>query len=638
MLCKVILLAGLSYFSPTKPDGDDPIDTINIEGIVVNSKLQRFSNSLSLKVIPASQLKISKQLVLTDVLSPLSNIAINNYGQGGVSVATLRGLGSYHTAILWNGINLQNSMNGGVNLTNIPVNFIDQLAIQYGGNGALFGSGAIGGTIQLSNTLELGKGYSLELTQTYGSYSSYFTGLNATYSGNKFASSTRVFYAESANDYKYHNLDRAGRPYERQINANWSMFGLMQNFAYQISKKDKLNSSTWFQNAFNRYGPMTTGYTNREKDYNTFFRNVVQWSSTHEWIDINTKACYLFDTEKYRNPGISDTSNHSLRSTIFETEGILKLSQEHKIEAGINVNNEQVTSTNYPSIKKRTRPAFALTYKYSKINGGFDFYAGLREEMIETESNPITWTMGSRVKLSRFIYIRGNISKNYRIPVMNDLYWSGFMSKGNPSLKPEQGYSEELGLDFIFTKSNLSLVSKISAFNNNVSKWIVWMQDEKKTWTPFNVKKVWARGIDASVNCEMTFSKIKYGIELMGTETISTIESSNTKNEVGKQLIYVPKIKVSGSFHIDYNKFSIRYYETFTGKRYTSQDNSTFLDSYSIANLTIEKIFELKSSTLSTFIRINNLWNKEYQVRVYYPMPLRNYQFGVSILFNKPSH
>ena len=177
MLCKVILLAGLSYFSPIKPDGDDPIDTINIEGIVVNSKLQRLSNSLSLKVIPASQLKISKQLVLSDVLSPLSNIAINNYGQGGVSVATLRGLGSYHTAILWNGINLQSSMNGGVNLTNIPVNFIDQLAIQYGGNGALFGSGAIGGTIQLSNTLELGKGYSVELSQAYGSFSSYFTGL-----------------------------------------------------------------------------------------------------------------------------------------------------------------------------------------------------------------------------------------------------------------------------------------------------------------------------------------------------------------------------------------------------------------------------------------------------------------------------
>jgi iron complex outermembrane receptor protein len=639
MLCKVIILAGLSFANPAKPDGSEPIDTIAIEGIVVNSKLQRFSSSLSLKVIPASELRQSKHLVLTDLLSAISNITINSYGQGGLSSATLRGLGSYHTAILWNGINLQSPMTGGVNLSIIPVNFIDQLAIQYGGNGALFGSGAIGGTIHLSNILELGKGHSAEVYQTYGSYNTIFSGVNYTYSGLRFASSTRVFYSETDNDYKFHNITKIGQPYENQVNSNSNKNGLMQNFVYQLTKANKLSSSVWLQNAFNRYPPMMTASSNREKDYNNFFRGVIQWSSTHKKIDVNTKASYFYDIQRYRNPGIGDTSNHYSNNGIIESEAIIKLAQNHNIETGININNERITSTNYPSSKERTRTATSVTYRYTKIDRKLDFYAGLREEMVGNRQNPITWSFGSRFKLTQRLILRSNISRNYRIPDMNDLYWSGYLSKGNPTLKPEHGYSEEIGVDYLLINDNSSFITKLSAFNSNVSDWIIWLQDDQgdKSWSPVNAKKVWSRGVDASISFANELHNWQWRLDLMGTGTISTTEESATESDIGKQLPYIPKIKASGSFYLRFNSYTVKYNHSYTGKRNTPYNALTIVP-YSIASISFEKTFEGHVFSIRSFLRIDNLFNKEYQVMAWYPMPLRSYQLGVSILFNKPIH
>ena len=120
----------------------------------------------------------------------------------------------------------------------------------------------------------------------------------------------------------------------------------------------------------------------------------------------------------------------------------------------------------------------------------------LREELIDNTSTPITWSVGSKVNLFKVFALRANISRNYRIPTMNDLYWTGW---GNPNLKPEKGYGEELGLDYISRNDSRSIITKLSAFNNNVSNWIIWMPNGS-VWTPDNMKKVWARGLDVSFN------------------------------------------------------------------------------------------------------------------------------------------
>jgi vitamin B12 transporter len=635
MFCKVIILAGLALSGHEKPDRTESImDTIAIEGVVVNTKLQRFNSSLSLKIIPTTELKQSKQLLLSDILGSISNISVNNLGPGGIALASLRGLGTYHTAVLWNGINLQNSMNGNVNLSSIPVSFIDNLAIQYGGNGALFGSGAIGGTINIDNSLDFGKGHSSEFYQTYGSFNSIYSGFNYTFSGANFASSTRMFYSEAKNDFRFHNTTKKDWPFENQENSNSSKLGLLQNLAYQITPDDNLSAIIWYQSSFNRYPPMMLSSTNHEHENTVFVRGVVQWRATRKNFDFNLKGGLIKDSQEYRNPGQNEASNHHSNLLVFEGESIFKISTSSRVETGINLNFEDVRTTNYSDVKQRFRPAFSAAYRFYSYEGKFEAFAGLREEMIGNYTTPLTWSIGSKVKLSDRFVLRANISKNYRVPTMNDLFWIGW---GNPKLKPEAGYSEEIGVDFISRNESSSIIAKLNTFNNNVMNWIIWAPNGSG-WTPNNMEKVWARGLDLSFSYTKNTQNWHWGFELMGTGTISTTEKSANPTEIGKQLVYIPKIKAGGSFLISYKSFWLKYSESYTGKRFTSAENTSHIEPYWIGAVSIEKTFEGKAFSLKTFVRADNIWNQEYQVMAWYPMPLRSYQIGVSILFNKPIH
>jgi iron complex outermembrane receptor protein len=49
---------------------------------------------------------------MAEVLQENTPVFIRNYGSGGLATASFRGSNAYHTPVIWNGINIQNPMNG----------------------------------------------------------------------------------------------------------------------------------------------------------------------------------------------------------------------------------------------------------------------------------------------------------------------------------------------------------------------------------------------------------------------------------------------------------------------------------------------------------------------------------------------
>ena len=71
--------------------------------------------------------------------------------------------------------------------------------------------------------------------------------------------------------------------------------------------------------------------------------------------------------------------------------------------------------------------------------------------------------------------------------------------------------------------------------------------------------------------------------------------------------------------------------DTFTGVRYTTEDNSESLSSYHImkANIVIEsKVFDVE---IKLKYEVNNLGDVGYESVPRYPMPLRNYALSLSL-------
>jgi iron complex outermembrane receptor protein len=117
--------------------------------------------------------------------------------------------------------------------------------------------------------------------------------------------------------------------------------------------------------------------------------------------------------------------------------------------------------------------------------------------------------------------------------------------------------------------------------------------------------------------------------------TIATLVAAQQPGDssLNKQLIYTPRIKHLLSAGIGYMGFTLTYYHHYTGIRFASSDNQSWLPAYHYAKLSLGKRVQLKSTTLQLQAIVNNLFNTTYQVIVSRPMPLRNYQLSVSYKF-----
>lgn len=66
-----------------------------------------------------------------------------------------------------------------------------------------------------------------------------------------------------------------------------------------------------------------------------------------------------------------------------------------------------------------------------------------------------------------------------------------------------------------------------------------------------------------------------------------------------------------------------------TGERFTTSDNYSSLEPYTVANLSLEKGFMLNKYSVHLYGKIMNLYNSAYQVLAFRPMPGRWYSAGV---------
>ncbi|MDA3779529.1 MAG: TonB-dependent receptor, partial [Bacteroidales bacterium] len=344
-------------------------DTVYLEKVVVSTnRLVNFSTGSKVVSIDKDKLLKYSALSLGEILEDQNLLDVKSYGAGGLSTVSMRGSGSGHTAVLWNGFNLQNSMNGSVNLSLIPLSFVDNIQIQYGGSGALSGSGAIGGTIYLNNKNNFGRGFQSSVYQGFGSYDNYYSGVNVDYSDTKLVSSLRVFRKSAKNDFSYKNYAQFGNPVVEQNNAELLRYGLLQTNSIKITKKQTVETRFWYQNSENEIQPMMTNLAGSESQDDEFYRVNVNWQYKDDIKSYSAKITFFDNKNIYKNPEINQITNNNSISTIAELESKYRIGNNHLINAGIKGVIESANSEFYSGWKKRRRLSVFSSYKFFNNN------------------------------------------------------------------------------------------------------------------------------------------------------------------------------------------------------------------------------------------------------------------------------
>ena len=552
-------------------------------------------------------LKISKGLLanyrpqLTEVLQFETPIHFKENGFGMVSSASFRGTTAQQTAVVWNGININSSFLGQTDFNLINAQLSSEVLVRPGGGSTQFGTGAIGGVVYLNNNLEVNQENTHQIYTSYGSFNTKNASTNHSISGKQTNLQIGLSYLDSDNDYKYQNSN--------QYNENGQFYNLNAsvNGLYKPNQKNTFKIySNWFTGERHLSILETTQTRNKYTDEQ--FRLLGEYQHKSGIGQSIIKLALL--NEKYRFYPELDTregSNNGNAWTYIAKYNYQLQLKKLLLNVGGAYNLATATGTNYNNIKRNTGSA-NLFLKH-KLGNTFTYQATLRGELSEDYQSPVLFSLGTRWNPTPKYTLNTSISRNYRIPTFNDLYWPG---AANPDLKAESSLQYEVSNEFTFDYLKFSL----TGYYNDIKDLIRWLPYQGDLWRPVNTNSVHTYGLESKVYYGIRFNNHHFKIKALYSYTVSKNKETNY------QLTYVPYHKAVLGLSYKIGAFSASINTIFTGEVFTHTDNNynTVLDDYVLTNLYMNYAFGKKANWILG-AGIKNLFNSEYQTTAFRPMP-----------------
>lgn len=626
------LFLGLNSFGQTNINDT----TFKLKEVIISSnRVTNFSAGTKVNSIDSLSLSQHSNQNLSDLLIDGSPLFIKSYGLGTLATSSFRGGSASHTAILWNGFNINSPMNGQLDLSLVPVNFSDAISIQYGGTSALWGSGAVGGAIHLTNNAKFNTGLTTKINLSAGSFESYSQQASVDFSKKRFISSIKLFNTSAKNNFQYNNIFSPENRKVTQSNAELKSYGLLSENYFLIKANQKINLFFWHQHMNRNIPPTMLQLSNKSNQIDNSYRITSEWEYHKKKTTTYIRAAYFNESLIFSDEIYNYSTTNRSKSIITETETKINLSKQHFINLGINNTFANAIASSYHNKPQQNRTALFTSYLYKTKNEKLRANISGRQEMIEDEFVPFTYSIGTDYQFIKWLSLQGNFSKVYRIPTINDLYWN---PGGNPDLLPESGYSEEIGLKLNLKNDRITFTSDVTVFNRNMGNWIIWLP-RISYWSPQNIMNVWSRGMETNSTLSIRINKVKIGFSVLTNYVVSTNQKAKTANDasIGKQLIYVPMYIGNAKISIECKGLAFSYRHNYTGYRYTSTDNTQYLSPYYLGSFYLSHKMQLKNLTANIFLQANNVWNEQYQVILNRAMPPQNFSAGISFEFNKPN-
>jgi len=608
-------------------------DTIRINEVVIgrnkfNSDPPGYKETT---IDSAVQVKYSNNS-LADMLSENTEIFIKSYGMGATATPAFRGTGAGHTIIDWNGLNINSPMLGQADLSLIPVGLIDEIHIYSGGASMSLNNGGIGGTINLETKPVWTKETLVSIDYGAGSFGQY-SGIVKVKTGNhNFQTVTKGYFQNAENNFRYLNTESGPDPvWQTRINSQVRQKGFLQEL-YLRSSNSIASARIWYQSEDrNLPSSLLIPPNSGEKQFDESLRTMLNWVLYKGSGNFSFTGAWMSDRLNYVNRLASiDSRNHSENLTLkagfentFDDYSKLKIVFDEQSNAVKSNNYNKYTARNTASIsasieKKSDRFATTILIREILDKKAFlmpDFSAGMQLRLIDEKE----------------YYLKANISRNSKIPSMNDMYW---VPGGNADLKNEYAFIYEMTYEMVQKISDpLILKYDLTIFRYNIKDMIQWHQGEFSYWTPDNIANVKSTGGESSISLDYKRNHLNANLRASYSLTRSVSDGSMIENDntTGKQLMYVPENQVKVLFRIGLNKIYSSWAADFTGKRYIYADNSKYLPCYFVNNITAGIKFKVKGSLIDMNFNIDNLFDINYQSIAYYPLPGRSFFLKILI-------
>lgn len=570
------------------------------EVLVSDTFLKNNSKSQHIIQLSDSIIMLNKTS-LTSLLNYNSSIYFKENGLGMVSSPSFRGTTAQQTAVIWNGININSQLTGQTDFNTISTKNFDNIFVRAGGGSAIYGSSAVGGSIHLNNDLNFNDKIVNNLQLDYGSFNTLGIHFNSKISSNKFVIQIGLSRNSSDNNYEYVQAYNWKGEKQRNINGQFYNNNLNVNFGYKFNSNNFLKFYSQTSNS-NRNFSLISETDTKTKYIESFDRNLLEYEGNFDNLTINFKNAFIYENyEYYGNIDYDGFSSGKVESYTSKLDFGYKLSKSIKINSVLDYNRSKGFGTSINN-KIREISSISLLFSHQKNNWQNEFV--IRKEATSAYKSPVLFSLGSTYKFNSIYKLKINISRNFRIPTYNDLYYFGGGGFGNPDLKPEKAFQAEFGN--IFTLKKIKVTQTFYAIKT--TDLITWLPTQFGGSSPENTSKVMSYGSETQLIFKHNIRNHYFNFNVNYAYTVSQNE------ETKKQLLYVPFHKLTTSINYSFKNFELNYQFLFNGFVYKLSDNNPneIVKAYKISNINVNYSIGNQKKYLIGF-QISNIFNQKYQ-------------------------
>lgn len=621
------------------------------------------SNPVSpVQTLSGIALEKMNSLSVADAVRFFSGVQLKDYGGlGGLKTLNVRSMGTNHTGVFYDGIQLGNAQNGTVDLGRFSLDNIEQIDLYNAQKGAIL-QPAKGFAAASAIYLQSRKPVFREGERTHGKFA-FKTG-----SFGLINPSVRLeqrlsdrLSAVVSSEWLHGN----GRYKFRYTNGTYDTTAVRENAAIDAARVEAglygqlKDSSIWQAKVY--YYNSTRGLPGAIVS-NKFLNGQHQWdrnlfiqSSYNKQFGkrytLLLNAKFMYDYVRYLDTAIV-TVDGPLMNRYQQKEYYVSAANQYKItsfwdvalSADFQVN--EMTAVNLDH--------FAIPTRYSTlVAAATQLHLGpveLQGNLLGTIVNETTkaYTAGrdfnalSPTVLASWQPFKGQdlkfraFYKNiFRMPTFNDMYYN---TVGNPALRPE--YTKQYNIGTGYTRNTNGFLQYFSlqadVYYSHVKDKIVASPGRNFQWMMQNIGAVDIYGIDASIQLSPVFIQaVKTDFSVKYTYQKALDMSNPEEVNYKDQIAYIPVH--SGSFiaHASWNKWDVNYSFIYVGERYFLNTNIPlyYMEPWYTSDLSVSTSFLFSHKLVKLTGELNNIFNQYYDVVINYPMPGRYYRLTASINF-----
>lgn len=638
-----------------------PDSTRNLEEVVVTA-YKPGSDVIPAQTLTGDELKGLNSNSVADALRYFSGVQVKDYGGvGGIKTVNIRSMGTNHTGVVYDGVELGNAQNGQIDLGQFSLDNIEALSLYNGQKSEIlqpakdFGSA---GTIYMrTRTPRFGEdeNYHARLTLRTGSFDLLNpSALVEVKLSERVNASLSAEWVNSSGKYKfrYRRVNPAGELAYDTVATRQN--GDINATRIELNTYGSLRNGSWMAKVYNYNsergvpGAIVNNVWRRgeriwdtnsfvQGRYNGFFGrfstlNNIKYSAyrTH-YVNNDDKQVKIDNLYRQKEIYISSANEYE----IFDT---------WRVSASYDFMWNMLYADVYGFVKPDRFSNFisvATALDLDRFRAQASCLATFIHDRIEGQEAPadkhvLTPAVFASVYPlhNRDFSVRAFYKQSFRMPTFNDLYYADM---GNSQLSPERVTQYNAGILYDH-HSSTSVISGARAsvdvyYNRVKDKIVAYPKGQQFRWTMLNLGLVDIRGIDVSALITLNPIRDLYVTARAQYTFQRAIDVTNpSDNYYRDQIPYIPRNSGAAVANLQWRGWGLNYSWIYVGERYNQQENIryNYTQPWYTSDISISKDLRLGRVSLRALLEVNNLLSQDYDVILNYPMPKRNYRITIT--------